>query len=548
MLILVECLFSYSIELKLFEMKNIFYLALVVLLSINFSCSHYFQQKKMNLLKIEYKQEIKIDTTTFDLFFNSNLDYNLSRLSFREIDGYTYFAGLNLKGDSIIIFQADSNVLVRTENPLKGLPIISFYFHNIDSIFIFLDRFFINDFKNQKNKTIPDFFLINRDGKIVNNFSLDSVPNIDNQNNDNRISIDKMSANVNRVEKGKLYIPFYIFKPLMNFKNEKTSLICEYDLHYKTIRMLNIYVHEDKYIESSTMNISYFFPKTGELIYSFKHTPTIYKFDLSMNTPNKIIYTKDLVGSNYLDSSYLVEYDEIQYASKDKKALRRITVTNELNKQKIYFLELLDSNYSNIGYYLSSPNTINPFIDNGVIVCRIPDNYGLNRIFRIDFTDSSSTTLSRLFTDHSSFNNTSFDPNKSESSYKERIVNYLLEIGIKEGEKVVLIKYDQTCGNSISFLINEINKNKVAKSDSSLRIVLISEDLRELTLLKKQYSQLGNAIIYDNNKLFASYFHENEYDLNLMTIIGNGKLIYYQKYDCIDVEKCYKTLIKIGNK
>jgi hypothetical protein len=524
--------------------KNIIKSLLIIL--IFSSCVSKKEFVEIRLLSFKNKSRISVDSARYDRFFNRYLSYVAGHHSFKRLNNQRIFTGLNLSMDSLIIFNASLNKINRVKIPFnKDFPISLLYFHNYDSIFIFLDRPYVKLVNDGKDRQIGDFYLIDGSGKIKNSYSLNEIPNIDNKSDSGLIILGKEGTYGNMISDGKIYLPFYIFIPSIEFKQSKIRLVCQYDLKRKRAKMLDIYVNSDDYMalsDKSVLMVPYIFIiNDSALIYSFRHSPALYKYNIT-NGSKELLYKDDCFSNSYVNNAkYIIEYKRLEFAKKDSLYIRDILITTSTSS-RIYMKEILDINFNNLGYTVLNPPKPSVFIEKGHLVLKVSnDLYKVKPVNRLTYSMQS-------FEDKFVYKKINTDSERiripKNSRFKERLISYSKEIGIKDSERVITINVDQTCSSTLEFLVNELNNNASILKVKKLKILFYSVDTKAISDLLKPYRELAGFFVIDNDKLFLKYFNSEEYGISRMFIKNGNNLTFLKQYTCDNVEPIYNKLLR----
>ena len=340
---------------------------------------HYFSLLFVFLLLSCHSQHV---LKTADYVVNQELDKASSiLLAFREshslnmmanlqwsgmVDDSLYYVALSAAKDTLYALNRYSGYLrVLPLKNLRSKQIIgshTFYYHNHDSIFFCIRRTSLVKGNIYFNRNDKDILLVDGKGNLINDFSLDSIPNIFigegsygcrypwDDNVDERffaggLLVDAVTKNPYVTQKG--------FSTL----NPKNIALC--NLENNAIRMLNIRypaeLHEKKYEYPPEIWVKVIGAK--ELLVGFTVTPYIYRYDLDRDTMVKLDVFYDETFYN-TDSAAMTKGEDYPMVLFRKPIWSNIYSCYMRNVYFHYYkdyspsniVELLDSNLNHIGY------------------------------------------------------------------------------------------------------------------------------------------------------------------------------------------------------
>ncbi len=529
------------------------FLSFIVTAIMLTSCVEKTGKNEMNLLSFTNAEKIGCDSSNnYSNFFNNLLSYDGGLMSFREINGKVIFAGISIGYDSVIIYEPAINKRKAFRLPFKGkLPLALLYFHNYDSVFVFMDRLYTKRLKNDYGIEIADFYLINGEGKIKNSYYFDSVPNIDNPLDSNRLMLNKAFVPSVMIRKNKIYLPFHFYKPDEIYKNFKTKLLCEYDLKTKKLRMLDIYVEPNYFISDTRLNpimtMNYIFLNDTEIIYFFSHIPMLFKYNLKTGKSEKLNSEADFPYFVNKASNIKIEYRQLKYAEKDHIFMRNVVMENIINHKKAYFDEYFNSNFELMGFSVSvQPNSPNIYVSKGYLSERKDSIGGYKCVYHVMVSGSKKISMQDW---DSIFNLNTFSQKTDNSKFifrqplPLRVLLYANSMGVEDNERIVCINIDHSCSSTISFLIKTLNNPVFNANEKKLGILIYSEDTMLLSMTEKKFIKINKWFIYDKKRLFKNYLNDNEFDKQFVFIKQKNGLEYFSEYTCDNFQEIFTNLI-----
>jgi hypothetical protein len=208
--------------------------------------------------------------------------------------------------------------------------------------------------------------------------------------------------------------------------------------------------------------------------------------------------------------------------------------------------ELLDINFNNIGYTVLSPSKPSVVIKKGHLALKVSNGLYRKDVYKVELANHLIYSL-KSFEDELIYKNVNSDSERINipkvGRFKERLISYSKEIGIKDYERVITINLDQTCSSTLEFLVNELNNNASILKEKKLKILFYSVDTKAILDLLKPYRELEGFFVLDNDKLFLKYFKSEEYNVSRMFIKNGNNLTFLKQYTCDNVESIYNKLI-----
>ncbi len=530
------------------------YLALFIFISAFLtSCIKGHETNKIPL--VEYFKTGKTDSSFFkQQLIVKNNPYYLSgeTMMFSSFQGKKLFAYLSRQKAKIIILS--DTLLTKVKIPfLKDIPVVSIYFHNYDSVFVFFDREFV--VKNSgHNRQFSDFILIDTTGKIIDRYSLNDVPYIYKGSLNPMIVLRKLSVWHKRIRGRHFYLPFLIYRPSISdslLGKYSIKLVCDYDLSRHSVRMLGIKIPSkdigktfndgvltntvDVYIESDT-----------SLLYSFVYSSDIYRYSLARGKSILIKSFPDFPFNNNDKSKFAARFMAPEYSGKRKVYLRKIYIRKMKGKNDFAMSQILDKNFNLIGY--SMPDSAYDAIvmnakgdlilkahnqkvysivklkgqrpvDFSFVEKRLPDNQNIGKTFTSVFID------------------------KNKTDYDIRVQLYLNQLFGDSVKKVVMINTSVYCAECISFLVKKLKNNQEELLQNNIVYLFYGEDVESAKKILEKYDVLSYRSIRFDNYKYKNYLKHSELSANPFVVIGKNKTKIFT-YEPQYIEKVFNDFMK----
>lgn len=462
------------------------------------------QQKGEKGMPIVNVQSSELNDTFYQEFMNFISDHQFSMMagyrSQRTINNNCFYSYLSTDLETMYIYNYNQATYTHFKMPFN-YEIDHIYFHNYDTIFIFLSREFVYENKI-KGENVADFLIIDTTGKIKNNYSFDQIPHMYNGQNDLYILLNGYSFNENHLINGILYIPFSIYYPKISdmiLNKYQIKLMCAYNLSTRKFKMLNItmpkqYIghwYNKKVIENGfDFNIA----NDSTIYYSFNQSSEIFKYNIKNDTSILIKSFPDFYYNNIqdplVDSAHSSFFKAPVYSSKENIFLRQILVYPDLKSINFNVVQILDKNMNLIGYqFEDSTWSILEFDNNGNLICsKKSENYKPYNAKIMDkhyFPFSEVDNLNPLKKKKELIKN-------SFSSFEE----YFNLQKIPKEFKIIMIPGDEVCGNCLNYLLNNINNQKLIKSQK-IKIIFFNAKKDFYKSIEKNYGKIitNNSIL-----------------------------------------------------
>lgn len=506
-------------------------ICLILIFSFICSCSPKQEKKQYTMPIIIPKIHGNvIDSSTYNHFQYNKAVYTSMMFNHTSIKDYKnerIYTHLNQSGDSIYVYNSKRKKETRIKLPFKfNMPISLMYFHNYDSIFIFFEREFKVELKNH-DKIIDDFVMIDSSGKVINQYSLDNVPDIYNGQINPMIYLIRWENHGNMISGNTLFIPFAIYLPLtkdVRLKNIKMELLCAYDLAKKKPKMLKIqFPTKDigkTYKEIVKMSINnYSIINSTKILYSFMYSSEIYRYDLEKDTSYMISSFSDFFFNNAkeddtLSFSHNTDFMCPIYSKKRNVFLRLISVSNYKNYKKFFITQILDKNLNLIGYVFEDSVWTSPHLGcSGDIIVYNKTNEFLSH--KIEIEDIQNFTIeeienSFLIQKPISKNQAAFVLDFNRISLETRLQLYLQDMAVEENSKIVMISTDILCGNCIDFLMQELQNNQTRFKQKNIKYLFYGKNITSAVSIISAYRVKRDFFLIDDKQSYPSFFAKDE--------------------------------------
>jgi hypothetical protein len=502
------------------------------------SCTNGNNGEQINILS--FIKTSKIDSSFFlrdRLLASTSRSLDAQHYAFSCYHGEYITTFLNQGGDSIIVYNGKAVLGIKIPFKFK-VPISSLYFHNYDSIFVFLDREFVSMYSTDTFR-IDDFILINSEGKLIDTYSLNGFPYIYNGQLNPMVYLKKTFVKNRRFKNGYLYLPFSIYLPRISDKkirNLELSLLCKYDLHSHVFCPLKIDILEEdigiQYSENVAANsIDFYLLNDNTIIYAYDYSPKIYGYNLLKDSAYLVFEARDFPFCNDSinpNNHFSVLFSCPVYNRKYKKFTRLVKVKGYKDYQDFEFTQIFDSSFISLGYVFSDSGmtSINTNAQEEFIVSDKTDKY---LSYLINLGKTSRKTLPEIESDffvlkHS--NKRVRDNRKIfNKSYEERLLEYIKSLNLKDAEKIVLINTDILCSHCIDYLMGKLKENADLFVKQRIKYVFYGDNLRFAEEIMKDYQIASFDLVFiDSKNSYISFIKPEEYSKNPLIIQKHSSL------------------------
>lgn len=495
-------------------------------------------------------------SSTGDWNFPGSRSLNAAHINYRRINSISYWVYLNAKMDSIIIFNQTKRTAHQMAVPFAhGVPVSLLYFHNPDSIFLFIDRIFVYDQK-LKGHSINDFYLLDSKGKILNEYSLDNVPYIFKGQINPMIMVRPTTINHNMVSNRQIFIPFSVYLPNIEdtiHKHLNIRPICKFDLSTETPEMLNILIPEgligrrfsDDRAQGLIPDIRILSDST--VLYSYMNFASLFLYNLNTNFSTEVFSSEDFAFSNSEIHETTIRYVVFElpnFSQQEKLYMRRIRVEHYKDYKSFGILQLLDENFKVVGYQLYDLNE-GSLLDNSnfgsfffdakqhlSIRPRDRDLYYTIRIGSPKYRSVEYIEKNYLLKEPRYEIELSM-----ESPYQDRVLQYFGALNIPEGDKVIMIEFDKACVHCLEYLFSAYQQNSKAFISERIFYLFVGPEPSLINQVIEGYKIPQELVLVDDKQIFRKYFADEERSLNPLVHYKNSKEADVFIYD-------FKTLIK----
>ena len=445
----------------------------------------------------------------------------------RTINDTFFHVSLDMKRKNICVYNyASHRVRQIPLDQIPKLPIYSIYYHNHDSVFLFFERQSIYAYP-----TNPDFVMINKDGGIVDTYSLNDIPYIYRGSYHNSIfySNDKMQ---DRIVDGKLLIPFAIsdlevFRPASDFIN--LPLIGLYDLQHHTCRMLNIrYPQEEigkcygKNLATTAVHATWRGNEKRRLIVNFTNSPNIYCYDFEKDS---LFSTGDCGCIFHNTDSASMKPDSIYSTFKFwtpewHSVLNIYTRTiQSYSNGRTRIVQLLDSNLNPLGYLCENEHFYTPFYKNGSWRAQSKDD---NLYYEVSLTGTTFCPVDEFIKKCKPAATVLPDGKISVSVFFKN-----LGIPIKKDNIIMIINMNYPCGHCLEYLLDEMRQHQNEYEAHGVYFVLLEragENYADILLRQYGLENAANVIVdrrhYPSVSLNGKGIDDESYRFFLITDKG----------------------------
>jgi len=478
-----------------------------------------FPQKKKDKDSSLYNLLLFINRNPISIMWNHQTRSNVNN---ERICTY-----LNQKGDSIYIFNATTLAVKRTKMPFTiPVSISGIYYHNQDSIFIFIDRKFVYKLEAAGNSEIDDFILMNSNGKVIDKYQLDDIPFIYKGQERPMIFYNRMSDCSTMISNNTLYLPFSIYSPKktdISLRKNKMNLLCAYDLKNKTYKMLNVRFPAEDLQKSfnsdvSMAHIDYTIFDNHTIYYSFDHSSAIYKIDPTTNKTIKVaefkkfpFVNKEIVSDS---NTYYTKFYAPQYAWADKMFVRKISIKNYKDFKSINVTQILDSNLNDCGYFFENQNWSGLYVNSrGHIVMHDRKNGYIS--YTVDLSETKMLSVEQIEADYfikntSGSESRNINIDKNAISLNDRLQLFRLSINIKAPVKLIFVPTDAICGNCIEFLFNYVNDHEDLARSENIKILFHGSSVGNIITMLQSVSIKNEFLYFDIDNQFDQFFNTDE--------------------------------------
>lgn len=455
----------------------------------------------------------KIDSPNRGMLEDFHNTHNISIWAnhhyYRTISDTTFFVLLSKESDSLFVINMERfSVRNVPLNSLKGKEnngIWAFYYHNHDSIFVFIDRYFILNNTINTGQKYNDIILLNGRGERINEYSLDSMPDIYNGTMYKKHYpwdqyIDE------RMFAGGILVDAIYKKPHVSecdFAELDPKILGLYDLKSRKIRMLNVRYPQEVVGNNYNVQPNLLIKKKNdnELLIGFATLPYVYNYNISKDTMTLIQADYDLHFINVDSASMKKGKDYVSICYKNpiwcpansfycrNLYVRYCKGYNSGNN----FIEILDSNFNHVGYVSGNKAFSVECSKKGKIYAyekKTGNQYSIllkNNKKRVDKTKFLQGFMEKI-----------------PPLEKEQIstIRYLEIMHIPDSSLTVIINLKYPCGECLEQLLTFYKKNQTTMESNRMYFIFYDPYKTNLTKeLLKRYGLKNAPNILEDNKL-----------------------------------------------
>ncbi|MBP1672439.1 MAG: hypothetical protein H6Q25_254 [Bacteroidetes bacterium] len=487
--------------------KSLYTIMILIIIIITVSACRKNDKQSMPIVNV---QTSELKDTLYQKFMDFKSSHQFSMMasyrSQRKINNNYYYSFLSPDLEIMYIYNYNQATYTQFEMPFSD-GIDHIYFHNYDTIFIFMSRIFV--YENKINgENVADLIIMDTTGKIKNNYSFDQIPYIYNGKNDVYILMNGFYYTDIQLVNGILYIPFRIFAPNISdliLNKYQIKLMCGYNLSTRKFKMLNItmpkqYIghwYNQKVLETG---FDFNFANDSTIYYSFTHSSDIFKYDIKKDTSILIKSFPDFYYNNIqdplVDSGHSSFFKAPVYSSKENIYLRQILVYPDLKSINFNMVQILDKNMNLIGYqFEDSIWSFLNFDNNGNLICsKISENYNPYNAKIMDKHYISICDVEKL----NPLKEKKEPIKKPFTSFEE----YFKISNITSQNKIIMIPGDEVCGTCLNYLLNNINNQKLIQFQK-IKIIFFNAKKDFYNNIEKNYGKVitGNSILDSTNNI-----------------------------------------------
>lgn len=491
-------------------MKKIVFVIVFTNIALAASC-----QFNDNIQLIQYSLEKNNNPNTEKLeYFNDSHPRSIwaNHMYYRRIHDTTYFLYLSPDKDTLYIANVDEfsarKIALESLIEKEAGGIWAYYYHNHDSIYFYIDRYFVLYCEMKKGVKYNDIILLDGHGRRMNEYSLDSMPDIYDGTLYGKLWPWEQHM-PERMFAGGILVDVICKKPYVSndeFAALNPRIMGLYDLKSKKIRMLNIKYPQvlfgKKYdVRPSIWAKNY---SDDQLLIGFETLPYIYLYNLSEDSMHLIPANYDLhflnvdsasmkKGKDYVSARFLSP----KWCPEHSHYYRRIVIKH----CKGYIpgrgiIEVLDSNFNHVGYVAGNGELTVGCSEDGKLRAHEKssgNDYNIileNRIKHVNKTKTLHTFLIKR---------------PSVNKHKINMIHYLEKMQIPDSSLIVIINLKYPCGGCLEQLLNFYKEHQSTMENRRMYYVFYDPDKSGLTKeLMKRYGIKNARNILEDNKLLSN--------------------------------------------
>lgn len=285
--------------------------------------------------------------------------------TWRQIGDTAYYVvSENGSKDTIYVYNYQSyktQKIPLTQVSANGIDAV--YLHTTDSIFIFYDRYYILQ-KRNNNVQLPDMVLIDGKGNVKGTYSLDGVPYMKNENtNYNFVGNKGYGIIGNRIVGDEMLLTFYTWPACdsADYAGFNPKIAGMYNLKTGNIRMLNIRYPSlcvGKKYEGHRRGYWVALGHNNDIFVGFEFMHEIFRYDMLKDTMklwnnkyDNAFVNADSASIKPDDAHMALRFDDPQWNEASHCYMRLISIISYKDyKPWQEVLQIMDSNFHHLGY------------------------------------------------------------------------------------------------------------------------------------------------------------------------------------------------------
>ena len=463
-----------------------------------------------------------------------------------------YVVSENGDKDTIYVYNYQSfetKKIPLTKTNANGIDAV--YLHNLDSVFLFYDRYYVLR-KREKTGHQADMVLLDGDGNVKGEYSFDHVPLIENESlrvsnkgydiKDRFISTKGYDIIGNRMIGDEMLLTFGTWPSYYSedYADFNPKIAAMYNLKTNHIRMLNIRYPSScfgKKYEGHRGGNWVTFGKNNDIFIGFEFTHEIYRYDFKKDTmelwnskyDNAFINT-DSSAMKSDDNHMTLRFDNPQWNEQKQCYMRLISIISYKDyKSWQEVLQIMDSDFHHLGYAIAKKDyhSVPRIVGNVANIHSKIDNQRHSVKFsqkakKVSMSDWENTYLQKR--DLPKFNDSI-----------HTISAYFDSLNIPKRKSLVLIintKYP--CSSCFSYLLSTMKKHETEYEENDIYYIIYdpNEGKFAASLLKEHNMENAKNIRIDTyllEKLFLvsgypdMFFKWDSDQFRLVDYLTDGK-------------------------
>jgi hypothetical protein len=414
----------------------------------------------------------------------------------------------------------------------RNVSITQLYYHNHDSVFLFIDRYHVLTNRSEGGD-LYDFYLLDRKGVIINQYSLNQVPFIDEGVEAPTLFLRPSIIENNKINGTRLFLPFSIYHPPLHdtiHKTLKMQLICKFDLVTGNIEMLNVFLPDeligDKLVDrANASGPEFILHHDSVLIYFFWSSPSIFVYNLNTNSSYLAYTSNHGLFSNARTTNrgdYLVRFGEVRYSNTERLFLRKISVTDYKHFEPFEVNHVFDHAFKELGlFYVNQKGVGELYFDRAERLSlmqqepRVQYHIKLKQPRWRTIGYFEDTYLTKTAMD-------SFDENLMHMNYHDRMKLYLNRFGFPDSSRILVYSLDGACSNVLNYFMETYRESMHSFQENNVYYLFFDADVDALRRTINAYQVDNSMILIDTSRLFLKYLMPKEYSLHPLVRYHNN--------------------------